>query len=159
MPPAIEVCYAVTFGLGGHCEYYFREGGSYSSDGRLSGYDDPESWKPRRFEYRNTVAIDGREMFERHPILAFKLPMIGNLPDGKPDRFLATRPDVTSSIVLNSIAGQPDIFGQLAREALGNPRFRGLDTVSPNDYAALVRPMGARIGVVSNEEIVWEASR
>lgn len=142
---------AITFGLGGHTEH--------AKNSRLHGYDRPDDWKPRDgSDYTGCVVIDGREMFRNKPSLALTLPMVGDVPDGQPERFndIMSPDERKGNMMLQAMkAEQGNMFGSLIAIADACPSYSGLDIVSPNDYAALVVQHGARVGDVVDGVIVW----
>ena len=151
----------IGFGLGGH-HIEFKPCGSYGAS-TLSGYEDPESFERRvaagdyaKYRLEGCRVIDKRAAVERNYTLAIAMPMLGaGLAPRAVDSFMKRSED---SWFLKAFAGLEETgdYGKLARIALENKEFKGLDYVGIDIYTELWRAAGARIGVFHGGKITWE---
>lgn len=149
------ICRILSFGNGGHSEHYKKQGNTSSS---LSGYDKPENWKPKEnTDYSQCIvinkipALDTPEGY-RH---VFTGPMVS--PDLEGDGIEEC--PTPSDIMANALQG--NAYGSLlnlqaAQKTVGKTPG-ALDSVSPEVYANGWRSLGAKIGRVENNKIVWES--
>ena len=151
-----RICTLITFGLGGHTEYFLPEGNCTSM---LSGYDRPDRWEPdERTDYAvaTAIAIDKRAVLEVRPMLAISSPMVST----KLAAGAISRCPTPSPVFARAIAEGGNTFGMLlALNAIHKgPDAGPLDSVSVADYAIWWRRHGARIGRFENGAIIWDAT-
>ncbi len=155
----MDICRLVSFGRGGHSEEYCsrKEGALQYGPSRLSGYDNPDNWLPRKdTDYERAIVIDKRDAVEteagyRH---VFAGPMCS--PDLEPGA-VDLLPEV-SPIMAGAMADTS--FGGLLAISLsqrGKVKAGSLDFVSPEEYAIGWQQVGARIGTVVDGVIVWQS--
>jgi len=137
----------ISFGLGGHTEYY-SDGNSW-----LSGYDNPDSLdltKPHKLEsvYDGAVLVDKRSVLQVNPRLAIDSPMVKvSLPPNTID---------SVDVRLTDLFRLGGSFKQLAAMALRDSNWSGLDHISIDLWVKMWRGHGAKIGTVKGTTLTWE---
>lgn len=149
-----ETCRLLSFGHGGHAEFYTKRG---NTKGSLSGYDKPENWEPREnTDYSNCIVINKIPALDTSEGYAYVF--TGPMVDADLEGDEINECPKPSEILTEALQGND--FGKLlnlneAQRMTGN-KPSALDGVSPEAYARGWKELGAQVGRIEGNKIVWD---
>jgi hypothetical protein len=150
----------VSFGLGGSTAYLAPQEGYGTCF--VQGYETPETWDERAGEYRQAsngresreiegaILLDKTNVLRQHSRYAFDSPLVD--PKLQPGEEDCLSSNAVPDWMIPALGG---MFQFLAVRKKLQPKWKGLDSVSVQDYVKWWFDRGARVGVFKDGRSHW----